>query len=129
MSVHSALHLNCVACDTQVPMLEARNKWWICTICGSYICPNCRALFLETGQVTCPGSIVRGSESHSPHFTRFLAPRQGSQEQENEPTATVVILADVPRQKPRVPSGKVIILTDEERETNDADESGDNNVD
>lgn len=115
MSVHGAAHMKCVACDSQTSLEEARSQWWICTICGSYICPPCRALFLETGQNICPSAIVRGGEPHSPHFTRFLGPRDQVEEPDPESPSTIRILDDVP--KPRSPQsgGKVVILPDEEK--------------
>ncbi len=103
-----------MVCDTQTSLVEARSQWWICTTCGSYICPNCRTLFLETGQNTCPGAIIQGSEPHSPHFTRFLGPRDSSEVTELERSSSVTILADVPRRRVTQPSGKVVILPDEE---------------
>ena len=107
--------MKCVACDSQTSLEEARSQWWICTVCGSYICPSCRALFLETGQSICPGAIVRGGEPHSPHFTRFLGPREQVDDAEPEPSSTVRILGDVPRSRPQQSVGKVVILSDAER--------------
>jgi hypothetical protein len=78
------------------------------------VCPTCRSLFLETGQGTCPGTIVRGVESHSPHFTRFLEPREELEDASTEPHSTVVILGDVRRNQHSSPGGRVIILDDEE---------------
>jgi len=118
MSVHSAAHMKCVACDSHASVTEARNEWWICTTCGSYMCPSCRALYLETSQDTCPGTIVRGVESHPPHFTRFLGPRREAEEPWTITHSTVVLLEDVRR--PQLPStkGRVIILEDEDAEQN-----------
>lgn len=121
MSVHGASHMKCVACANQASLDEARREWWICTTCGSYMCPNCRSLFLETGQGACPGTIVLGVESHPPHFTRFLGPREERAELPSEPSSTVVILGDVRRNQPRSPSGRVIILDDDEAQ-DDADD-------
>lgn len=115
MSVHGASQMKCAACDSLTSLQEARSHWWICTICGSYICPSCRALFLETGQGTCPGAIVRGGEPHSPHFTRFLGPREPVEDPEPEPPSTVTILSDVPRSRPQQSGGKVVILPDKDR--------------
>ena len=108
--------MKCVACDSQTSLEEARSQWWICTICGSYICPSCRALFLETGQNTCPGAIVRGGEAHSPHFTRFLGPRDLGEEPEPESgsPSTVRILGDALKSHPQQSGGKVVILSEEE---------------
>jgi hypothetical protein len=122
--------MKCAACDSLTSLQEARSQWWICTICGSYICPSCRALFLETGQDICPGAIVRGSEPHSPHFTRFLGPREPVEDTKPEPPSTVTILGDVLQSRPEQPGGKVIILPDEERpesETNADHEGRDDN--
>lgn len=114
MSVHGASHMKCIACANQVSLDEARREWWICTTCGSYMCPNCRSLFLETGQGTCPGTIVRGVESHPPHFTRFLGPREEPEVVPPESRSTVVILEDVRRNQSHSPGGRVIILDDDE---------------
>jgi hypothetical protein len=114
MSVHGASQMKCLACANQVSLDEARREWWICTTCGSYMCPNCRSIFLETGQRTCPGTIVRGVEPHSPHFTRFLGPRGNSEDAQHELHSTVVILGDVPRNQPQSLGGRVIILDNEE---------------
>ncbi len=78
------------------------------------MCPNCRSLFLETGQGTCPGTIVRGVESHPPHFTRFLGPREEPEVVPPESRSTVVILEDVRRNQSHSPGGRVIILDDDE---------------
>jgi hypothetical protein len=106
--------MKCVACANQVSLDKARREWWICTTCGSYMCPNCRLLFLETSQGACPGTIVRGVESHPPHFTRFLGPRVEPEETQPEPRSTVVILRDVRRNQSGSPCGRVIILDEDE---------------
>ncbi|MFW9985322.1 MAG: hypothetical protein ACFFDJ_02025 [Candidatus Odinarchaeota archaeon] len=129
MSVHGASQMKCVACDAQVPLDEARRIWWICTTCGSYMCPNCRAIFLESGNGTCPGTIVRGVEPHPPHFTQFLDPRLTNDEILGEEDSSIVILGDVPRQgHPKKKGGKVIILQDKEREPNDSDPNDEGKV-
>ncbi|MFX1319099.1 MAG: hypothetical protein ACFE9D_04485 [Promethearchaeota archaeon] len=129
MSVHGASQMRCAACATQVSLENARSQWWICTVCGSYVCPSCRALFLESGQDTCPGAIVRGSEAHSPHFTRFLGPRLESESQPAETRRPVRILGDVSRHSPQPPGGKVVILSDEEgiESSSEADQVGRDN--
>ena len=109
--------MKCVACDTQASVIEARSQWWICTTCGSYICPSCRALFLETSQGTCPGTIARGVDAHPPHFTRFLGPRRDTEEPESNARSTVVLLGDVRRRSAPSPSGRVIILDDDDTES------------
>ncbi|MFX1564365.1 MAG: hypothetical protein ACFFCH_00075 [Promethearchaeota archaeon] len=114
MSVHGASHFKCMACDAQTSIAEARSQWWICTTCGSYICPSCRVLLLETGQGICPGAIIQGSEPHSPHFTRFLGPREPTPVQEPQQRSTVTFLDDVPRRPKQQPGGKVVILPDQE---------------
>jgi hypothetical protein len=114
MSVHGASQMRCAGCATHKSLENARSQWWICTVCGSYICPSCRALFLESDQGICPGAIVRGSEAHSPHFTRFLGPRGESESQSIETQSSVRILGDVSRQSVQPSGGKVVILPDEE---------------
>ncbi len=103
-----------MACDAQTSIAEARSQWWICTTCGSYICPSCRVLLLETGQGICPGAIIQGSEPHSPHFTRFLGPREPTPVQEPQQRSTVTFLDDVPRRPKQQPGGKVVTLPDQE---------------
>jgi len=120
MSIHGASHIKCVACDLEVPLLEARSQWWICTTCGSYICPSCHALYLETSQRICPGTIVRGVEAHQPHFTRFLLPRH---EAELNERSRVIILGDVKRRQPLSLNGKVIILDDDETDNEEQNET------
>lgn len=66
---------------------------------------------------------MRAVEPHSPHFARFLAPRQESEVPEAEPSSTLVILDDVTRSQPRRTGGKVVILPDEERDSANSDES------
>jgi hypothetical protein len=125
MSVHSASHIKCIACDAQVSVDEARRTWWICTTCGSYMCPNCRAIFLESGDGICPGTIVRGVEPHSPHFTKFLGPRPSSDEPVGEEGPGIVILGNVPRTKrSQSRGGKVIMLQGKERAPTDSDDEG-----
>lgn len=129
MSIHGASQMRCAACATQVSLENARSRWWICTICGSYICPSCRAIFLESGQGTCPGAIVRGGEAHSPHFTRFLGPRLDLESQPTEIQTSVRILGDVPRRSPQPLGGKVVILPEEEgiESRSEADQEGRDN--
>ena len=118
MSVHGASHMKCVACDAQASVTEARSQWWICTTCGSYMCPSCRALYLESDQGTCPGTIVRGVEAHPPHFTRFLGPRR----EEAPPTdtqSTVVLLDEILRHSTPQSKGRVIILEDADEKENE----------
>ncbi len=114
MSIHGAAHIKCMACDSQVSLQEAQSQWWICTTCGSYICPSCRALFLETGQETCPGTIVRGVEVHPPHFSRFLGPRRDIDEPDSNEQSRVVLLGDVRRTPQQSQGGRVIILDDDD---------------
>ena len=123
MSVHGAAYIKCMACDSQASLQEAQSQWWICTTCGSYICSNCRALFLETGQGTCPGTIVRGSEAHPPHFTRFLGPRRETEESINNDSSRVVILNDVQYNPSSSPSGRVIILENDDADKDEQNES------
>lgn len=99
-----------MACDSQVPLPRARSQWWICTTCGSYICTSCRALFLETGQGICPGTIVRGVKAHPPHFTRFLGPRNEQKETDSTAPSRVILLGDVQPSTSQSPGGRVIIL-------------------
>jgi len=117
MSIHGASHIKCVACDSQASVTEARSQWWICTTCGSYICQSCRALYLETRQGTCPGTIARGVDAHPPHFTRFLRLRRETEETESSAHSTVVLLGDVPRQPTPPTSARVIILDDDDAES------------
>lgn len=105
--------MKCIACDAQVSLEEARSQWWICTTCGSYICPSCRALFLETSNNTCPGTIVRGVEAHPPHFTRFLGLRSNINESDTNEPSKVVLLDDVRRSARQSTGGRVAILEDE----------------
>ena len=108
--------MKCVACDTQASVSEARSQWWICTTCGSYICPSCHALYIETSQGTCPGTIARGVDTHPPHFTRFLGPRRDVEERDANSRPSVVLLEDVHRQPTSPTSGRVIILEDDDAE-------------
>ena len=117
MSVHGASHMKCVACDAQASVTEARSQWWICTTCGSYICPSCRALYLETSQGTCPGTIARGVEDHPPHFTRFLGPPPDREEAESNAQSTVVLLGNVRRRTAPSTRGRVLILDDDNTES------------
>ncbi len=123
MSIHGAAHFKCVACDSQLSLQEAQSQWWICTTCGSYICPSCRALFLESGEGTCPGTIVRGVEAHPPHFTRFLGPRREPEQPDTSESSRVVLLNDVRRNSSSSPGGRVIILDNEHNEKDEQNES------
>ena len=123
MSVHGAAYIKCMACDCQVSLQEAQSQWWICTTCGSYICQSCRALFLETGQGTCPGTIVRGVEAHPPHFSRFLGPRRETDVLDTGEGSGVVLLNDVRRNQSSSPGGRVIILENNDTETEEQNES------
>ena len=118
MSVHGASHMKCVTCDTLASVTEARSQWWICTTCGSYMCPSCRALYLESNEGTCPGTIVRGVETHPPHFTRFLGPRSEAEPPETATRPTVVLLEDVGRSQPASTKGRVIILEEKDAAQN-----------
>lgn len=121
MSVH-ATQMTCAVCDNQVALRVARRDWWLCTTCGSFVCPRCYGIFRESGQEFCPGTIVRGVEQHPPHFTRFLSPRTTTTPPV-EDQSTVVILEDVRRRTPPPKGGRVIILDDVEPERNNDDHS------
>jgi hypothetical protein len=107
-----------VACDLQVPLQEAQSRWWICATCGSYICLSCRALLLETGQATCPGTLVRGVEAHPPHFACFLGPPHKVSHSNTDVHSRVIFLGDVKRGTSPSSNGRVIVLDD----TQDSDE-------
>ncbi|MFX1562816.1 MAG: hypothetical protein ACFFDP_05875 [Promethearchaeota archaeon] len=125
MSVQ-ATQMTCAICDSQVALRIARREWWLCTTCGSFVCPRCYIIFQESGQEFCPGTIVRGVEPHPPHFTRFLARRTAATHPVEE-RSTVVILEDVRRRTPPPLGGRVIILDDSESEINNNDNpTGDN---
>jgi hypothetical protein len=123
MSIHGASQMKCIACDAQVSLEGARSQWWICTTCGSYICPSCRALFLETSNNICPGTIVRGIEAHPTHFTRFLGPRTNNEEPDIDEPSSVVLLGDVRRNPSQVPGGRVVILEDENKHKEEPNET------
>ncbi|MFX0168360.1 MAG: hypothetical protein ACFE89_03285 [Candidatus Hodarchaeota archaeon] len=122
MSVHGASHMKCVACDAHVSLEEARSQWWICTTCGSYMCPSCRALFLETGTGTCPGTIVRGVEAHPPHFTRFLGLQRDVVEPDSSERSKVILLGDVQRRSSHSPGGRVVFLDDDTKRKGEQNE-------
>ncbi|MFX1474765.1 MAG: hypothetical protein ACFFCO_04700 [Promethearchaeota archaeon] len=127
MSVHGAAQVKCAVCDDAVSLEAARQDWWICTSCGSYLCPRCYTLFTRSGDDICPGTIVRGAEPHPPHLTRFLAPRTNPEPPTHQGESSVVILEDIPRRPPPRTGGRVIILGDrepkeEEHETQQVDE-------
>lgn len=126
MSVHGTSQIKCAICALQAPLQQANQDWWLCTTCGSYVCPDCYALFHSSEQGNCPGSIVRGTEIHPPHFTRFLSPRQEDTPPQETERSTVVILGDVRRearqQTPPPPGGRVIILDDEEDQEAESEE-------
>ena len=122
MSVHHAAQVKCVICDDTVSLENARQDWWICTSCGSYMCPRCHTLFTQSGDEICPGTIVRGVEPHPPHLSRFLAPRPNPEPSRPNGSSSVVILNDVPRRPRSQSGGRVIFLedrepTEEEQET------------
>lgn len=121
MSVH-ATQMTCAICDSQVTLRIARRDWWLCTTCGSFVCPRCYVIFRESGQEFCPGTIVRGVEQHPPHFTRFLARRTTSTPPVEE-RSTVVILGDVRRRTQPPLGGRVIILEDIDPEIKTNDQS------
>jgi hypothetical protein len=127
MSVHGATQMKCAICDEQVSLEIARQEWWICTICSSYVCPRCYSLFRESPQDTCPGTISRAIEAHTPHFTRFLGRRRINNQSQTEQRTSVVILGDVPRNQrpPRPRRGKVIILEEESGEPGTTSPQGD----
>ncbi len=127
MSVQ-ATQMTCAICDKQVTLEIARQDWWLCTICGSYVCPQCYIIFRESGQDFCPGTIVRGVEQHLPHFTRFLAPRANASPNAGE-QPTVAILGDVRRRTPLPRGGRVIILGDADPERNNESQATGNDHD
>jgi hypothetical protein len=126
LSVHGAAQVKCAICDETVTLEVARQDWWICTSCGSYLCPRCHTLFTRSGDEICPGTIVRGAEPHPPHLTRFLAPRTNPEPLTDQEGSSVVILDDIPRRPTPKTGGRVIILGDrepeEERETQELDD-------
>lgn len=126
MSVRGAAQVKCAICDDSGSLEVAHQDWWICTSCGSYLCPRCHTLFTRSGDEICPGTIVRGAEPHPPHLTRFLSPRTNP-EQEHQGGSSVRILEDVPHRPIPKPGGRVVILGDvepgeEERETQQPDD-------
>jgi hypothetical protein len=123
-----ATQMTCAICDIQVALRVARRDWWLCTICGSFVCPRCYTIFQESGQEFCPGTIVRGVEQHSPHFTRFLAP-QTAATQSAEEESTVILLGDVRRRTSPPLGGRVIILEDVEPENKNSNQSTGNEDD
>ncbi len=131
MSVYGAAQIKCAICDEQVSLEVARQEWWICTICSSYVCPRCYSLFRHSPQDTCPGTISRVIEVHTPHFTRFLGRRRIEQQSQPEQRTTVVMLGDVPRNKrqPKPQRGKVIILEEESSESDSNSHQGDDDAD
>lgn len=116
MSVHHTAQVKCAICDETVSLESARQDWWICTSCGSYMCPRCYTLFTRSGDEICPGTIVRGAEPHPPHLTRFLAPRANPEPSRQDGNSSVVILDDAPRRPTPKPGGRVIFLEDKEPE-------------
>jgi hypothetical protein len=114
MSVSGATQIRCVVCATQAPPDVARRSWWVCLSCNSYVCPRCYGMLRESGQESCPGAIVRGSQPHAPHFTRFLSPRAPERPPQATSHKPVVILGDVPRRPAPSKRGRAVIFKNDE---------------
>ena len=113
MSIHGtrASKMKCAICDIRTSLEDARRKWRLCTICGSYLCPRCYTRYRESEQVTCPGAIVRGIAVHTPHFTRFLSPRRTNEKEDSQPSR-IIFLNNISQRSPPFSKKKVAIKDD-----------------